>query len=114
VVPTIAALRARGDEIVEHVLQENGPHWESLSQTDRDRMEAMARSIVSRLLHEPTLRMKRAAEDGRFYAQLQALRELFALGDDGDSPAAEPQRERRVPPPARVTSLDERRRSRKP
>lgn len=113
VVPTIAALRARGEEIVRHVLRENVPHFEGLTARDRERLEAMARSIVSRLLHEPTLRMKRAAEDGRFLAQLEAIRELFALGDHGEAEArGEPASERR-PQPARVASLDERRRARK-
>ncbi len=58
VVPTIAALRERGDEVVRRVLAENDPRWESLSEADRERVEAMAKAIASRLLHEPTLRMK--------------------------------------------------------
>ncbi len=35
--------------------------------------------MVSRLLHEPTLRIKAAAERGGSYVYLQALRELFGL-----------------------------------
>ena len=54
VVPTISALRRRGDEIVEQVLRENESRWESLSEADRERVETMARAVVSRLLHEPT------------------------------------------------------------
>ncbi len=62
VVPTIAALRERGDEIVEAVLAENETRWESLSEADRERLRVMARAIVERMLHEPTLRLKGAAE----------------------------------------------------
>src|SRR5204863_7348063 len=39
VVPTIAALRRHGDEIVDGVLAENANRWESLSDKDRERVE---------------------------------------------------------------------------
>src|SRR5688572_13737543 len=58
VLPTISALRRRGDEIVDQVLRENEARWESISEADRERLELMARAVVSRLLHEPTLRLK--------------------------------------------------------
>ncbi len=58
VVPTISALRRRADEVVRQVLEENEPRWETLSEADRERMELMARAIASRLLHEPTVRLK--------------------------------------------------------
>ena len=79
VVPTVAALRARADEIVERVLVENDSRWESLSEADRARVREMASSIAGRLLHEPTLRMKRAAGTEDAYLYISALRELFAL-----------------------------------
>jgi Glutamyl-tRNAGlu reductase, dimerisation domain len=44
----------------------------------------VARSVASRLLHEPTLRLKRNEGD-RAHARLQVLRELFAL----DEPVSE-------------------------
>ncbi len=79
VVPTIVALRERGDEIVRRVLAENEPRWESLSEADRERLGAMAKAIASRLLHEPTLRMKRSAGSDDAYLYVSALRELFGL-----------------------------------
>ncbi|HEX4759200.1 MAG TPA: glutamyl-tRNA reductase [Thermoleophilaceae bacterium] len=82
VVPTIAALRERGEEIVQRVLRDNEGRWESLSDADRQRVELLARAVVNRLLHEPTLRIKGAAERGGSYVQLQALRELFGLEPD--------------------------------
>jgi glutamyl-tRNA reductase len=98
VVPTIAALRERGEEVVQHVLRENEGRWESLSDADRERVELMTRAVVSRLLHEPTTRLKRPADEDAAYVHLQALRELFGL-DTGPLGEAE----------AEVTSLDERR-----
>ena len=78
-VPTIAALRERADEIVRRVLAENEP---PLGEPRRGRpraAEAMAKAIASRLLHEPTLRMKRSAGSDDAYLYVSALRELFGL-----------------------------------
>jgi glutamyl-tRNA reductase len=97
VVPTISALRERGDQIVEQVLRENDSRWETLSEADRERLTLMARAIVSRLLHEPTSRLKRPSDEESAYIHLQALRELFGL--DASLTKGE----------AQVTSLDERR-----
>jgi glutamyl-tRNA reductase len=79
VVPTVSAMRERGDEVVRRVLAENEGRWESLSEADRERLAAMAKAIASRLLHEPTLRMKRAAGSDEAYLYVSALRELFGL-----------------------------------
>jgi glutamyl-tRNA reductase len=75
VVPTISALRRRADEVVQQVLRENESRWESLSAADRERVELMARAVVSRLLHEPTVRLK----DRSSYHYLHTFRELFGL-----------------------------------
>ena len=75
VVPTISALRRRADEVVEQVLRENESRWETLSPADRERVEVMARAVVSRLLHEPTVRLK----DRSSYHYLHTIRELFGL-----------------------------------
>jgi glutamyl-tRNA reductase len=100
VVPTVTALRQRADEIVTKVLDENDQRWEGLSEVDRERVELMARAIASRLLHEPTLRVKAAADREDAYLQVSALRDLFGL-DAGTEPEGED---------SGVTSLDERRR----
>ena len=86
VVPTIAALRARADEITARVLAENEQRWESLSDGDRERVRAMARAIASRLLHEPTLQLKRSSSEEDAYVYVNALRELFGL-DAESAPA---------------------------
>jgi glutamyl-tRNA reductase len=85
VVPTIASLRERGDSIVEQVLAENEHRWEQLSDADRERLTAMARAIAGRILHEPTLRIKEAADRDDSYVYVSALRELFGL-DAGTEP----------------------------
>jgi glutamyl-tRNA reductase len=79
VVPTISALRERGSQIVADVLRENESRWASLSEEDRARVELLANAVVSRLLHEPTVRLKGAGAEGESYVYIQALRELFGL-----------------------------------
>ncbi len=79
VVPTISALREHGNEVVRRVLAENEGRWENLSEADRERVEKMAGAIASRLLHDPTLRIRRSACSGESYFFISALRELFGL-----------------------------------
>jgi glutamyl-tRNA reductase len=91
VMPTIAALRAQADRMVAELLAENEPRWEALGERDRERVEAMLRAAVKRLLHEPTERV-RALDADRRHARLQLLRELFGLEDAPEAeeqPAAE-------------------------
>jgi glutamyl-tRNA reductase len=78
VLPTLTALRARGDSVVEQLLAENESRWEALTERDRERVETLARAVANRLLHEPTLRVKSMDGDGR-HARLQLLREIFGL-----------------------------------
>ena len=81
VLPTLTALRSRGDAVVEQLLAENAGRWESAA--DEARVEALARALVKRLLHEPTARVQDLEAEHR-HARLALLRELFGL----DEPAA--------------------------
>ncbi|MGI9081955.1 MAG: glutamyl-tRNA reductase [Thermoleophilaceae bacterium] len=106
VVPTIASMRSRGNAVVEQVLRENESRWESLSEADREQLGVMARAVVSRMLHEPTMRLKGSVGDDTAYVYVHALRELFGL-DEG-APGLEGER----PAAAEVTELETRRRRR--
>lgn len=76
--PTLAALRAHGTAIAEQVLRDNEGRWETASPRDRRRIEALARSIVNRLLHEPTIHLK-DMQDDRVHARMALVRDLFGL-----------------------------------
>ena len=78
VLPTLAALRRQATEIAEQVVQENEGRWETASPRDRERVQAIARAIVNRVLHEPTVRMKELRDD-RVHARMAFLRDLFDL-----------------------------------
>jgi glutamyl-tRNA reductase len=82
VVPAIASLRARADEIREAELRRAESRLGQLSDAQRQAVEALASRIIDKLLHLPTVRMKQAAAaaDGVVYAE--AVRHLFGLGED--------------------------------
>jgi glutamyl-tRNA reductase len=84
VLPTLAALRAHATDIAEQVVQENAGKWESASPRDRERVHAVARAIVNRLLHEPTVQIKERRDD-RVHARMALVRDLFGLASDEPS-----------------------------
>jgi glutamyl-tRNA reductase len=103
VLPTIRALRDYGDGIVEQVLAENAGRWEDASPRDLARIEAVARSVMNRLLHEPTLRMRTMGE-ARSHGKLQTMREFFGLDEGATVEVPESDRGDNVRPlPRRAT-----------
>jgi glutamyl-tRNA reductase len=76
--PTVAELREHGAKIVDQVLSENAGRWEAASEKDLARVDAIARAVMRRLLHEPTARLKALPTDGA-HGRLQVARELFGL-----------------------------------
>jgi glutamyl-tRNA reductase len=76
--PTVGLLREHGNAIVEQVLAENTGRWDTASASDIARIEAVARAVMGRLLHEPTIRLRSLGGD-RGHASLELVRELFGL-----------------------------------
>ena len=83
VLPTLTALRNHANAIAEQVVIENQGKWESVTERDRERVEAMSRAIVNRLLHHPTLRIKELRDD-RVHARMALVRDLFGLSVDDE------------------------------
>ena len=77
VVPAIALLRARAEEIRTAELSRA-----KLNDAERRAAESVTAAVLNKLLHLPTIRMKQAAAaaDGVIYAD--AVRHLFGLEDD--------------------------------
>ncbi len=82
VVPAIASLRAKAEEIRAAELQKAESLLGRLDDSQRKAVESVTSQIVNKLLHLPTVRMKQAAAaaDGVSYAE--AVRHLFGLGED--------------------------------
>ncbi len=89
VLPTLAALRTHATEIASGVVQENAGKWEGFSERDLERVHAMARTIVNRLLHAPTARMKELRDD-RVHARMALIRDLFGLEVENGAQVEQP------------------------
>ncbi len=107
--PTIAALREYGGAIVDQVLAENAARWDTASTRDIARIEAVARAVMQRMLHEPTIRMK-ALEHGGGHGRLAVLRELFGLDEVPEEAAGSAAAAADTAPPAEPAEVRELRR----
>jgi len=85
VTPTIRALRERFDGIrraeMDKTLKSFG---EGLTDKQRRSLEAMGQAIVNKILHEPTVHLKRLAEEPELEFSVDAVRRLFGLPEDDD------------------------------
>jgi glutamyl-tRNA reductase len=103
----VTALREHGNEIVEQILAENAGRWESASERDLMRVEAVARAVLGRLLHEPTIRLRSFSQE-RGHASLQLVRELFGLDEEPQRGTAAEDGDRKL---AEVRSIESARKS---
>jgi glutamyl-tRNA reductase len=79
VAPLVAALRERGEEIRNNELARSTNRLASLTEDERAAVDALTKAIVSKLLHEPTARVKEAAGTARGELFSDALATLFDL-----------------------------------
>jgi glutamyl-tRNA reductase len=79
-VPVLAELRRRGDAVASaEIARTLGAIGTSLDERQQRSIEAMAQAIVKKLLHEPTARLREAAERGGASPLAQVAAELFGL-----------------------------------
>ena len=80
VVPVIRALRGRFQEIADEELKKRAKHFHS---SDRDALEEYTRSLLNKLLHQPTARIRNVeTTDTHGIHKLVAVQELFELDVD--------------------------------
>lgn len=86
VTPTVTALRRRASDVIDAELLRLDSRLPDLDERVREEFTRSVRRVVDKLLHTPTVQIKRLAvgPDGSSYAE--ALRELFEL--DPQTPAA--------------------------
>jgi glutamyl-tRNA reductase len=56
-----------------------------LSSSDRDTIEHFSRALMNKFMHEPSVRLRAAAANGRGLGIVDAVRYLFALEDEADA-----------------------------
>jgi len=88
VVPTIAALKQRGEAVKEEELQKALNKLGSLDDHDRKVVATLAGAIVNRLLHEPVTHLKEYALTPQGHLYTETLQNLFNLrvGDGAAGP----------------------------
>jgi glutamyl-tRNA reductase len=79
VAPTVAALRARADEVVAAELRRLRQRRPDLTDDQRDDVAHAVHRVVQRLLHLPSVRVRQLAAEPGGEAYAVALRELFDL-----------------------------------
>jgi glutamyl-tRNA reductase len=79
--PTVVELRSRAEQARRAELDEALTRLQHLSREDQAVVDDLSRAIVNKLLHEPTVGIKRAGERGR-PELVDLARELFGLEND--------------------------------
>jgi glutamyl-tRNA reductase len=77
--PAIRDLREWAEEVRREEVRRLSGSWDSLSETDRERIEALTRALVNKLLHEPTIRARAALGQADGMRHIESLRHLFGL-----------------------------------
>ena len=80
--PTIVALRKRFGQIADEEMRRALPRLEGLTQSDRAVVEAMGRSLVNKLLHQPMTQLKAGADEPDGALLIDAVRRLFAISEE--------------------------------
>jgi len=87
VTPTIVALRNRFEELRKAELERTLSNWKDAPADTEKRLEALTTAYMNKLLHPPTVVLKKAGQGNRNDLYLDALRALFDLelgSDDKD------------------------------
>jgi glutamyl-tRNA reductase len=77
--PLITALRARGDDVVRAELQRWSSRLVSLNPAEREAVEAVARGVAAKLLHDPIVALKERGEPGSDRAHARLLAEVLGI-----------------------------------
>jgi glutamyl-tRNA reductase len=85
VTPTIVALRARVEDIKQTELDKTLGRLANLSTPERELVEAMASSIVNKLIHNTMVTLKSEVNSSEGTAFIEAARRFFSLGDPAAS-----------------------------
>ena len=87
VVPTIASLREAMEQIRRAELERLSGKLGDLSDAQRAQVDMLTASIVNKILHMPTVKMKEVAGSQAFYLYVDVVRTLFDLSGNGSAPA---------------------------
>ncbi|HEY3289541.1 MAG TPA: glutamyl-tRNA reductase [Anaerolineae bacterium] len=82
--PVITDLRRKAEAIRQHEMERALRHLPDLDPKTREYIQGLSRALVNKLLHEPTSKLRDAANDGQGIEYANSVRYLFGL--NGDEP----------------------------
>jgi len=83
VVPLIRALRGHAESLRQMELEKAFRRMQHLSDDDRQAIEVLTKQLLNKVLHEPTVRLREAAGNGKGPGVVEAARYLFQLDPPG-------------------------------
>jgi glutamyl-tRNA reductase len=95
-VPVLTAMRERMEDLRTKELAEAMRRLQHLPPDERAVVEELSRTLMNKFLHEPTVRLRAAASNGRGLGVVDTVRYLFGL-----EPRANPDAKPPTPPPRR-------------
>jgi glutamyl-tRNA reductase len=86
-VPVLTGVRAAAEQMREREVAQLLRRMPHLTPTDRDAIEQLSRSLMNKFLHEPSIRLRAAAANGRGLGIIDAARYLFGVETDAAAPS---------------------------
>jgi len=83
--PLIRAMRRRGEDVVRGEMDRFGARLAELTPDEREAVEALARGIAAKLLHDPIVALKERSEPGTDGIHARVLAELLGVDPDTTS-----------------------------
>ena len=82
--PLIRTIRTRGDEVMRAELDRQASRLTELTLDEREAVEAVARGIVAKLLHDPIVELKERSEPGTDGIHARVLAELLGVDPEAE------------------------------
>ncbi|MGZ5128676.1 MAG: glutamyl-tRNA reductase [Actinomycetota bacterium] len=82
--PLIRAIRSRGEDVMRTELDRQASRLADLTPDEREAVEALARGIVAKLLHDPIVELKERSEPGTDGVHARVLAELLGIDPEAE------------------------------
>ncbi|RNE49075.1 glutamyl-tRNA reductase [Corynebacterium alimapuense] len=89
VVPAVSALRRHAAQLVDAELERLRSRTSTMEESDFEEVTRTVRRVVDKLLHQPTVRVKKLAAESGVVSYESALQELFGLAAEGTAVAVD-------------------------
>ena len=83
VTPTIITLKEKFESIRLKEIEKTLAHWEGLKEEDKEKINALTRAIINKIIHDPINFLKTKGEKNSF--PIQEIKKIFNLNDKEDA-----------------------------